>query len=166
MPKVKLFERSSKDSAILRRAFAAKKDKPRSVRFAGDDSHAGGVEDDEVMKLNRVHDAPAFDRGARRAMRGDATRQRALLNITGETKRKKKKKRFSIFVFVTEMCFCLAYDSEDDEDDDNQEQQYDDDAGADNGDAMYDEEGDNQEQNDDEEELDSAERRRIARSNQ
>lgn len=98
MSKIKLFERSSKDSAILRRAFAAKKaDKQRSVRFAGDDSLAGGVEDDDVMKLNRAHDAPAFDRAARRHMRGDATRQRALLNITGAQRERRKK--FPRFAF-------------------------------------------------------------------
>jgi hypothetical protein len=81
--KMKLFERSSKDSAILRRAFAAKKP-GRAVRFEGDDSRAGGVDDDEVMKLNRAHDAAAFDRGARRGKRAaDATRQQSVLNIAG-----------------------------------------------------------------------------------
>jgi hypothetical protein len=81
---MKLFERSSKDSAILRRDFQKNAGKSRS--FAQHDTRAGGVADDDVALLNHAHDAvlplSAQKRHAKRTTADDAA-PRGVMKITG-----------------------------------------------------------------------------------
>jgi hypothetical protein len=83
---MKLFERSSKDSAILRRDFQKKASSGRGASMAQHDTRAGGVADDEVMLMNQAHDVIPLSRSstssARRLKSDDAAR--SVLKITGK----------------------------------------------------------------------------------
>jgi hypothetical protein len=84
---MKLFERSSKDSAILRRDF--QKNAAKSRRFAQHDTRAGGVADDDVALLNHAHDAvlPLSAQKRHAKSKADDAAPRGVMKITGAMRR-------------------------------------------------------------------------------